>query len=146
MMSARLIDWITRTVMLVLAGLVTLSILGAIAAIPSEPGAGGFLSEHVGERPSPRPQGGERAAPQPEPALRESNESVFVPEESPSAEATGTAAATAAPPRDIQARWLETIAYALLALAGLMALGLVLLGLATRQLRRIAEALESSAA
>jgi hypothetical protein len=40
------------------------------------------------------------------------------------------------------ARWLEAIAYALLALAGLAALGLVLLWRATRALGRIAAALE----
>src|SRR5215207_8258246 len=39
-MPTTIFDWIARTAMLVMAGLVTLSILGAIAAMTNDPGTG----------------------------------------------------------------------------------------------------------
>jgi hypothetical protein len=55
-------------------------------------------------------------------------------------------AAEGAPPsREDPGRWLEAIAYALLALAGLLAIALLLLASAVRDLRRIADALSDRA-
>ena len=59
-MPTTIFDWIVRTAMLAMAGLVTLSILGASAAMTNDPGTG-FAG---GERPRAE---GERAQ-QPETA------------------------------------------------------------------------------
>ena len=138
-MASGFFEWVGRVVMLVLAGMVTLSIIGSIASIPS----GSFesrmgLQEQVplppeAQPPPPapeetgrRPQAGEGAAPVP---------------------GAGPVAGTGAAPPDRAGpeRWLEAITYALLALVGLAALLALLLwrGLGTR--RRIAEALEELA-
>jgi hypothetical protein len=142
LMPTRLIDWFARTVMLVLAGLVTLSILGAIAAIPNDPGGGGFLFEQERDSPASEQRVPEPApAPRPEPTPEPDDGAAHV--TGPAADSM-TSGMSAVPPVENRDRWLETIAYALLALAGLVAFGLVLLALAVRQLRRISEALISS--
>jgi hypothetical protein len=57
--------------------------------------------------------------------------------------ATGVIATAPPPQEDKQERWLEAIAYALLALAGLGAIGLVMLWGVLRELRRIGDGLVS---
>jgi hypothetical protein len=130
-------EWLGRVIMLVLAGMITLSIIGAIAAIPS----GSNLPQQIGFEGTP--------APEPERAPAEAQ-----PEAAPEAgdavqEATANGAAQVsvvpAPPVPVDpARWLEAITYALLALAGLAALGCLLLWRLVHQQRRIADAIESS--
>ena len=126
-------EWLGRIVMLVLAGMVTLSIIGAIAAIPY----GSNLPRQIGLerspvlRPEPAPTRTD-AAPDPDNAMALSDEDQ-------------TASVTLADPQPQSvdaAKWLEVIAYALLALAGLGALGLLLLWRMLRQQQRLAEALE----
>ena len=124
-------DWIARTAMLAMAGLVTLSILGAIAAMTND----------TGTRFAP-PR--DRAVIQAEPAEeRETAQESPQPGEGNSAEAPkaggqgGTAVSVKAPSEDEEERWLEAIAYGLLALAGIGALAVLMLWNVVRELRRI---------
>jgi len=136
-------DWISRVVMLVLAGMVSLSIIGSIAAIPS-----GSIEGTIGiDRPQPPPAEPQEqnaveaqlpGPPQPEPGEAQGNA------------VTGaggvTGLAAPAPPEEPKPEdWLETIAYALLALVGLAALGTLFLWRGAREHRRLAEALEALA-
>ena len=132
-MASNLFDWLFRLVMLVLAGMVTLSILGSIAAISPDARVPGFSVEQP--RPPVRPDQEQEARPpepRPEPTPREG---------APQAEPGGQVAtvAPAPEPGPDSEDWLEAIAYALLALCGLAAIGLLLLWKAVRQLRRIAD-------
>jgi hypothetical protein len=136
----RFTEWLGRVIMLVLAGMVTLSLIGAIASIPS-----GSIETRLGVEPGEWPE--------PSPSER-------IPAPPPRAEQPGSkpspAAAPVAPRTEIvavpqrkqpvdAARWLESITYALIALVGLAALGLVLLWRALHHLRRSADALEALA-
>lgn len=127
-----LLDWIGRVVMMVLAGLITLSIIGAISAIPSGP-VGTRMG--VGEAPPAPP-----VIAEPETERIERRAAPAAAEPTPGA---GTGLPLAAPERKDadSARWLEAITYALLALVGLAALACLLLW---RGLGRIARTLESS--
>ena len=136
----RFTEWLGRVIMLVLAGMVTLSLIGAIASIPS-----GSIETRLGVEP--------RDWPEPSPSER-------LPAPPPSAEQPsrqpppGAAPATPQPqmvavPQPKQpvdaARWLESISYALIALVGILALGLVLFWRALHHWRRSADALEALA-
>ena len=135
-----LVDWLGRVVMLVLAGMITLSIIGAIAAIPS-----GSIETRLGvERGEwPQPLPAEKAVPPPQAAP---------PAPTPPAPATSasseTRLAAAAQPKSkpSAAEWLEAITYTLIALAGLAAFGLLLFWRALHHWRRSADALEALAA
>ena len=128
-------DWLGRVIFLVLAGMVTLSLIGALAAIPA-----GVVPARIGieQRPRLTPE-----QPQPQPAARPQP----APDQTRPAQPqtrTQTIAVAPAPPEPIHpARWLETITYALLALVGLAALGCLLLWRGLRDRRRIASALEA---
>ena len=130
-------DWAGRVVMLVLAGMITLSIIGAIAAIPSE----SLPHEMRFGRPTqPMPAPVEQVIP---PETR--------PQELPGAAAPAASGkmpqpvdvAPAAKPAANAADWLEAITYSLFALIGLAALAILLLWRALGHWRRIADALES---
>ena len=135
-------DWLGRVIMLVLAGMITLSIIGAIAAIPS----GSIPSRIVAERqhwPAPEPRArNPRPVPRasrPEPVPRQQQAAPR-----PAVPATLT---VPAPPRPVDAaQWLEAITYALFALVGIAAFATLLLWRALRQWRRSADALEALAA
>lgn len=133
-------DWAGRVVMLVLAGMITLSIIGAIAAIPS-----GSLPRNIrfeSERwPDPEPREEPAAASRPRPQAAE--ERGTLPQAQPRAEAVTIAPAPSKPVEP--ADWLEAITYALLALAGIAALATLLLWRALIQWRRSADALEALA-
>jgi len=138
-MTTNLIEWTVRMVMLVLAGLVTLAILGSIAAMPTDggPAAGGFVVGRAA--PPPRPEGQAGAD-----SNRAGSETPPESGDRPNGEITpvrgvGTTAAAAGEPSQ---RWLEAIAYALLALAGLLAIAIVLLWRGLHHVRRIADAAE----
>lgn len=129
-MSTTIFDWIVRTAMLAMAGLVTLSILGAIATMTNDAGTG-FAG---GDRPlieADRAQERE-AAQAPREAAEAGNDATAVPAQGES----GTIVAARAAPDDKVARWLEAIAYALLALAGIGSLGVLMLWSLVRELRR----------
>jgi hypothetical protein len=131
-MPTTIFDWIVRTAMLAMAGLVTLSILGAIAAMTNDPGTR-FAAP--GDRPVIE---GERAVER-EAAQMPSLPGAGNPVGAPQAGGQDRAgvATTAAAPEDKQERWLEAIAYALLALAGIGAFGVLMLWNVVRELRRI---------
>jgi hypothetical protein len=134
-MTSNLGEWLVRTVMLVLAGLVTLSILGSIAAMSNQAGVPDLRTQR--ERPVLAP------APAPEPAdPRPSSpaETSPAPAPQPQTPAGAELVAVPAPPEEERPeRWLEAIAYALLAIAGLLALLLILLWRGVRALGRIAD-------
>jgi hypothetical protein len=139
-MGSNVAEWLVRTVMLVLAGLVTLSILGSIAAMSNQAGVPGLSGERVRPVLAPAPEPQPETSPQPRPQ----------PDVAPGASLPGAApepgtelVAVPAPPEEERPeRWLEAIAYALLAIAGLLALLLVLLWRAVRALGRIADRAE----
>jgi hypothetical protein len=122
------LDWAGRAVMLVLAFMVTLSIIGSIAAIPS-----GSIENRMGMAPErhPLPPESEQA---PEPSAVEPIEGYRT--DRAAAPASGQRMAAPAPEPADRDRWLEAITYALLALAGIAALACLLLW---RGLRRIAD-------
>ena len=129
-MPTTIFDWVARVAMLGMAGLVTLSILGSIAAMTNDPGTG-FAA---GDRPSIEAErADEREAAQAPSVPQEGNMAAAVPGESQGA----TAVAVRPAEDDKQTRWLEAIAYALLAVAGVGALGVLMLWSAVRELRRI---------
>ena len=130
-------EWLGRVIMLALAGMITLSIISALAAISSQtsvPRQLGFERAQAPVPPVPEPIPPEaRPKAQPEAA-----------EENPSGDGAGRVTVASAQPEPADpARWLEAITYALLALAGLAALGCLLLWRLLHQHRRIAEALLS---
>lgn len=127
--------------MLVLAGMITLSIVGSIAAIPS-----GSIEGRIGidqpQPPLPQQAAPETAPPLPKALEEERAEPGTSGTGGPGA--SGTAATAPPPPEEDDAeRWLEAITYALLALAGLAALATLLLWRGLKERRRIADALES---
>ena len=137
-MVSNFAEWVVRTVMLVLAGLVTLSILGSIDAMSNDTVGTGFRgAERPVLAPAPEPS---PSAQQPAPAAPAQAPDVS----SPQPEGTGTpgqlVTAPAAPEEPRPERWLQAIAYALLAIAGLLALLLLLVWRGVRALSRIAEA------
>jgi hypothetical protein len=140
-MGSSVFEWLVRTVMLVLAGLVTLSILGSIAAVSNQAGVPGLSGERARPVLAPAPE------PQPEPGPPPPSSDGTAPAPAPAATPTeaGTDFVTVpAPPEEERPeRWLEAIAYALLAIAGLLALLLVLLWRAVRALTRIADRTET---
>jgi hypothetical protein len=130
-MPMTIFDWIARTAMLVMAGLVTLSILGAIATMTGDPGTG-FAG---GDRPLIEPdRAEEREAPEARPVAEEGNGAAAA---SPAGSQRPTIVAARPAPQDKVARWLEAIAYALLAIAGVGALAVLTLWNVVRELRRI---------
>jgi hypothetical protein len=139
-MASNLLEWVIRTAMLVLAGLVTLSILGSIAAVSDrmgEPAARGGRDRAV-LAPAPRSS---PAAPSEVPAGPNTSEAEpRVPQAADTSSSAGNMVMVPAPPEQPDPdRWLEAIAYALLALAGLFALLLILVWRGVRALGRIAD-------
>lgn len=128
----RVFDWLGRTLLLVMAGLATLSIVASVASVSnihgSTPSRSG--SETVADR-FETPE-----TPPVEPSERESGEAPVG-----ESEADGMLAAlSAADAQDGEiARWLESLTYAVLALAGFMAAALLVLLRITALLARIAE-------
>ena len=124
--------------MLVLAGLVTLSILGSIAAISTNNGGTPMLPERRDAGSLPGASAPQDTA---NPELPRNIGASVQPELVKEVEAPDSPQASA-PRAAPEPRWMEAIAYALLGLAGLVALGLILVARAVRELRRIADVLE----
>ncbi|HYG46372.1 MAG TPA: hypothetical protein VD846_00380 [Allosphingosinicella sp.] len=133
-MATTIFDWIVRTAMLVMAGLVTLSILGAIATMSNDPGTGfaGGDRPLIDARPAQEREG--EAAPAP---ARPGEQDSVAPAPAPGQ--AGTVVAVPPPKEDRQGKWLEAIAYALLALVGIAAIGVLMLWRAVRELGRLAD-------
>ncbi len=128
----RVFDWLGRTLLLVMAGLATLSIVASVASVSnihgSTPSRSG--SETVAERFA-TPE-----TPPVEPRERVSSETAVGESEDEGV----LAALSAADAQDGEiARWLESLTYAVLALAGFMAAALLVLLRITALLARIAE-------
>lgn len=138
-MTGGFLDWAGRVVMLVLAGMVTLSLIASIAAISS-----GDVETRIGVETEPRlAEPLAEPAPLPEPQRERARPEAALAEEGRTATTPGVAASPEPPDTE---RWLEAITYALLALAGLAALATLLLWRGLRERRRIADALEDLAA
>ena len=136
-MRSGFLDALTRLVMLVLAAMVSLSIIGAIATM-SEGGGG---------------PGGFPVDSPPQPVAPETNQAAPAPADSPGgglrrpdSQGVATVAPAAAEAADDGARWLEVIAYVLFAIAGLAALLALILWRLFAELRRAADAIERLAA
>lgn len=126
-----MLDWAARTLLLILSGLSTFAIIMALMA--------------AGEI-----RGGAQPGTEPSPAagmnLTEPSANPVEPEAEPGANVTGPAATEPAQPRLIQMprprdpieRWLEALTYAVLALAGFAAAGLLVLLRITFHLSTIA--------
>jgi hypothetical protein len=137
-MVSNFAEWVVRTFMLVLAGLVTLSILGSIDAMSNDTVGAGFRGN---DRPvfAPAP---EPSAPAQQPAPAAAAPGPDVSQAQP--EGTGAPGQFVPAPEASEEpraeRWLKAIAHALLAIAGLLALLLILVWRGVRALSRIAEA------
>jgi hypothetical protein len=144
-MTAGFFEWVVRTAMLVLAGLVTLSILGSIAALSNDSGARrGSGAGNAPVQPVPvRDAAPEEASPEAGPRAAAAADDTGPGPVTAGGTGSGTIVAAAPTAEDGPERWLEAISYALLALAGLVAIGLLLLWRGARQLGRIADALEA---
>ena len=129
MMPTTIFDWVVRTAMLAMAGLVTLSILGAIAAMTNDTGT---RLAAPGDRPAIEGEAAQEQAATAAAPPREGN-----PAAAPAKSGGGTAVAVAPAAQDKEERWLEAIAYALLALVGIAALAVLMLWNVVRELRRI---------
>lgn len=138
-MPMRFLEWLLRTAMLALAGLVTLSIFASIAAITER---GESDMPPARSRPEAVEQNAASISDEGAPRLDVERADASAAAAGSLHDAEPMAEATQAARRDNE-RWLEAIAYALLGVAGLLALGLVALALAVRQLRRVADALEA---
>ena len=124
------LTWLGRLTVLALSLLATLSIIGAIAAIPS-----GSVEGRLG---IDRPQAEPGALPEAQPA-----ETILSPEHSiipsqPAAEPVVHSRQQGVErKRDDPLRWLEPLTYAVIALAGLMALAVLFLWQAVAALNRL---------
>lgn len=129
-------DWLSRLVMLVLAGMVTLSIIGAIASIPS-----GSIGTRIGFERAEQPVPVDAV---PGDEVAEAVEQLEGNTTAAGAQTTVSVAAAAPPERQAE-DWLEAITYALIALAGLAGLGCLILWRSLHRQSRIADALETLA-
>jgi hypothetical protein len=134
-MTGGFLDWLGRVVMLVLAGLVTLSIIGSIAAIPS-----GSIETRIGIETEPR-----TAEPPLQRVAPKATDSPTPDGDPTRPAASGSAGAPFASGPHEAARWLEAMTYALLALTGIAALATLILWRGLRERRRLADALETIA-
>ena len=133
------LDWAGRVVMLVLAGMITLSIIGAIAAIPS-----GTVQSRMGVEPRAWPERQPETEPQPVPRPTRPEPQPGPVQAAPAAPSQTVLAPPPEEPID-PARWLEAITYALLALVGVLVFLTILLVRALGHWRRSADALEAIA-
>ena len=100
------LHWLGRVIMLVLAGMVTLSIIGAIAAIPN-----GIVPQQLGLERQPPPAPEQTAERPPDQALPEADPGDRL-EEAGGGEVARRVLAPVQPQPVDPARWLETISYA----------------------------------
>lgn len=122
--------WLGRLAVLSLSLLATLSIIGSIAAIPS-----GSVEGRLGLE---RPPGERTVAPATEPRERRMPSEPEMPQPGTGAsQIVESIAIPVAPERDDPLRWLEPLTYALIALAGFMALGVLFLWQAVAALNRL---------
>ncbi|UIJ45687.1 hypothetical protein LZK98_01615 [Sphingomonas cannabina] len=125
------LDWLGRVALLVLSVLATLSLVGSLASV-----SGGRLGDAVpGRVGAPMPVVEEASRPAP----LETGGASGVPDLVDGTAPTGTVAAERPRAEDEIARWLKALTYAVLALAGFAAAGLLALLRITAHLARIAD-------
>jgi hypothetical protein len=125
-----LLDWLLRTTLMVLACLATLALIGALVSVSD-----GSLGEAFPGRVAPQSTEALAASADAPPAAASSSNEI--PAE---AGATARVVTPAIPPRPPAIeRWLKALTYAVLALAGFAAAGVVALLRIGTQLSRIAE-------
>jgi hypothetical protein len=127
----RALDWLGRVALLVLSVLATLSLVGSLASV-----SGGRLGDAVpGRVGRPMPVVEEAFGPAP----LETGEAAGVPNSGNDTAPAGAVAIERPRTEDEIARWLKALTYAVLALAGFAAAGLLALLRITAHLARIAE-------
>ncbi|HEX8214358.1 MAG TPA: hypothetical protein VF582_02685 [Allosphingosinicella sp.] len=136
------LDWISRFIMLALAGMVTLSVVGVIEAIPR-----GAMQDRIGIEP-PRRQLPQQPQQEPEPAEPQPRQTEQPQPEPgtggvPDGGVYGPAVAPEPAEDEDVERWLEAITYALMALVGLLGIATLMLWRSLKERRRIANALEA---
>lgn len=126
----RALDWLGRVALLVLSVLATLSLVGSLASV-----SGGRLGDAVPGRVGASTPVAEEARPAP----LETGETSEMPDLVNGTAPTGTVAVERPRAEDEIARWLKALTYAVLALAGFAAAGLLALLRITAHLARIAD-------
>ncbi|MHA6721722.1 hypothetical protein [Sphingomonas sp. RS2018] len=116
----RVVDWIARTAMLVLASLATLALIGSLASV-SDSALGDAVPGVVSRPDVGEAESGATALPTPA-----SDVQPDAPPEGAATEMRRASPAPAAPTDDI-ARWLKALTYAVIALAAFAAAGVVAL-------------------
>ena len=125
------LDWLGRVALLVLSVLATLSLVGSLASV-----SGGRLGDAVpGRVGAPMPVVEEASSP----AQLEAEETSGAPNLRNNTAPGGTVAVERPRAEDEIARWLKALTYAVLALAGFAAAGVLALLRITAHLARIAE-------
>lgn len=129
------IDWFSRLVMLVLASLATLAMIGSFASMSYQPLGDAFPGRTAMREGAPAPTGTPGAVAE----TSDSGESGNV------TAAVGGGGTLVAVPHTLQreteevARWLKALTYAVLALAGFAAAGVIALARIAWQLGRVAD-------
>ncbi len=129
------IDWFMRLVMLVLASLATLALIGSFASMSYQPLGDAFPGRMAMRDPAPAPSN----------TAAENVEAVTAGEAGNVTAAAGESGTIAAAPQALEreteeiARWLKALTYAVLALAGFAAAGVIALARIAWQLGRVAE-------
>ncbi len=127
----RVVDWLARTTMLVLAALATLALIGSLASVSNSPIGDAFPGQVA--TPVEPPTGARPATAASDPSIVEPGQGTVTIETAVAAPAPVT------PPEREIARWLKALTYAVLALAVFAAAGVVALLRIAGHLRRIAE-------
>jgi hypothetical protein len=127
-------EWLGRVAALVLAMMVTLSLIGAFLALPTEdllpPGnSDPDISEPAAWQP-PAQDAVPEVAPEPREKAASPGDTALV--QTPEQQAAA----------DLEERWRKALTYGVMALAGLLALAMRILMRIAGELRRIADALE----
>ncbi len=129
----KVVDWLARTTMLILAALATLALIGSLASVSNSPIGDAFPGQIEVPVTAPQP---DTAASDPRP----SGPSIVEPGQGTMTIETTVAAPAPTPPPDREiARWLKALTYAVLALAVFAAAGVIALLRIAGHLRRIAE-------
>ncbi|WP_294297553.1 hypothetical protein [uncultured Sphingomonas sp.] len=129
----RIVDWVARTTMLVLAALATLALIGSLASVSNSP-IGQVFPGQVAVQEPPAPDSLPTSAGAP-PASADAES----PENAVAMRTVATAERIAAQRETEVARWLKALTYAVIALAAFAAAGVVALVRIGGHLARIAD-------
>ena len=131
----RALDWLVRLVLMVISALATLALVGSLASVSNTPLGQAFPGDVSTRQDEPRdPSNPQADAP---PARPDAASPVDAPTISRADRRPGTPVFQEK--REDLARWLKALTYAVLALAGFAAAGLIALVRIARNLGRLAE-------